>query len=201
MSTAPTSNAPTNTLVVVLSVLLVLAVYDFFVVEGVEDEFPDVEPLEALGLVDCVGGDAVDDEVTFEFDDTVVALETGGGGARNSVGGGGDSTAPGEAGGGTNSLGGDDFVEDLSRGGGDEWPDIGGDSFFAGKQKVQVDIEDRESVIIDNDEDKILDADAENCEAHSGYNNINDSFEDFTRNGMVKIGEGSAEHDLIKNIA
>ncbi|XP_021635199.2 probable inactive poly [ADP-ribose] polymerase SRO2 isoform X2 [Hevea brasiliensis] len=67
------------------------------------------------------------------------------------------------------------------------------------KQKVQVYIEDRGSVIIDNDEDKILDADAENCEAHSGYNNnINDSFEDFTRNGMVKIGEGSAEHDLIK---
>ncbi|OAY32584.1 probable inactive poly [ADP-ribose] polymerase SRO2 isoform X1 [Manihot esculenta] len=71
-------------------------------------------------------------------------------------------------------------------------------SLILQREQVQVDIEDRGSVIIDNDEDKILDAGAENDEADSGYYNNNDSFEDFTRNGMVKIGEGSPEHDLIK---
>ncbi|XP_021645449.2 probable inactive poly [ADP-ribose] polymerase SRO2 isoform X2 [Hevea brasiliensis] len=63
-------------------------------------------------------------------------------------------------------------------------------------QKEELEIEDRGSVIVDNDDDETGDAGADNGEAHSGYNN--DSFEDFTRNGMVKIGEGTLEHDIIK---
>lgn len=62
------------------------------------------------------------------------------------------------------------------------------------EQSEELEVEDRESVVVDNDDD--LDADAENGEAHSGDNN--ESFADFTRNGMFKIGEGSREHDLIK---
>ncbi|KAF2286657.1 hypothetical protein GH714_023261 [Hevea brasiliensis] len=129
ISTEPTTTAPINTLVVLLTEIVVLVAYDF-VLEEVEDEFSDDEPLDALVLADCVGGDTVD-EVEFELDDVGGAFETGGGGAINSVGGGGDSVVPCDAGGGTNPLGGGDFGEKLS-GGGDDWPDTGGDTFFAG---------------------------------------------------------------------
>lgn len=61
------------------------------------------------------------------------------------------------------------------------------------QSEQQVDIEDKGSVIIDNDDDEILDS------AHSGGSN-DDGLEDFTRNGMFKIGEGSNEHNTIVKI-
>ncbi|XP_012085389.1 probable inactive poly [ADP-ribose] polymerase SRO2 isoform X2 [Jatropha curcas] len=63
-------------------------------------------------------------------------------------------------------------------------------------QGEQVDIEDKGSVVIDNNnDDKILDSDADNSVANSGYSDS--SFGDFTRNGMLKVGEGSLEHNTI----
>ncbi|KAF2286648.1 hypothetical protein GH714_023214 [Hevea brasiliensis] len=182
ISTEPTTTAPINTLVVLLTEIVVLVAYDF-VLEEVEDEFSDDEPLDALVLADCVGGDTVD-EVEFELDDVGGAFETGGGGAINSVGGGGDSVVPCDAGGGTNPLGGGDFGEKLS-GGGDDWPDTGGDTFFAGVGGGEV--ED------DGGGDKLGDGDVEDVGGEGGEANTRLADNESGGGGDESSGGGGGE--------